>query len=566
MKRITGLISCALSSAGLFSGSVASFLFILFIAAPVAGVRAQAPAQLSIQGYIEDGGNPVNTPQTIELSLHTAVSGGTQLFLETHPSVAVTDGVYTIPLGSIADLTGVDFNQSLWLQTKVGATTLSPRTRLLGSPSAMTLVVPASVSGEAPDTRVLTVTNTATTGSYGHGITAFGATHGTSAGLYGVSSSTLGTGVVGNATATTGDASGVLGQSASTTGSGVLGYALASTGVTHGVRGEANSTSGRAVYGLATSTTGINYGVYGFSQSTQGTGVFGSAFASSGVNTGVYGRSSSTSGVGARGYAAATTGNTTGVVGETMSSSGTGVLGAASASSGSTIGVYGTVDSPTGFAGAFSGGYGVSISGGPAAAPDLTLRGLSDVDDDGNLYSDVNYSSSDLVLYSNDDIELHLDENEDEGGMFTISNGANTVVFSVDELGAVDINGTVSVNGMLVHASDRNRKEDIAAVDAREILARVVELPIQSWRYRNEPEKHVGPMAQDFYATFGLGRDERGIATVDADGVALAAIQALYELVEAQRATLDAHRLTLERQDLEIRLLKEELARLTRDR
>jgi trimeric autotransporter adhesin len=32
-------------------------------------------------------------------------------------------------------------------------------------------------------------------------------------------------------------------------------------------------------------------------------------------------------------------------------------------------------------------------------------------------------------------------------------------------------------------------------------------------------------MAQDFHAAFDLGTDERHIATVDADGVALAAIQ-----------------------------------------
>ena len=38
----------------------------------------------------------------------------------------------------------------------------------------------------------------------------------------------------------------------------------------------------------------------------------------------------------------------------------------------------------------------------------------------------------------------------------------------------------------------------------------------------------MGPTAQDFYAAFGLGEDERHISTVDADGVALAAIQGLY--------------------------------------
>jgi hypothetical protein len=34
-------------------------------------------------------------------------------------------------------------------------------------------------------------------------------------------------------------------------------------------------------------------------------------------------------------------------------------------------------------------------------------------------------------------------------------------------------------------------------------------------------------MAQDFYAAFGLGTDDKHISTVDADGVAFAAIQEL---------------------------------------
>ncbi len=41
-------------------------------------------------------------------------------------------------------------------------------------------------------------------------------------------------------------------------------------------------------------------------------------------------------------------------------------------------------------------------------------------------------------------------------------------------------------------------------------------------------------MAQDFHAAFGVGEDERHISTVDADGVALAAIQGLYQLLQGK--------------------------------
>ncbi len=54
-------------------------------------------------------------------------------------------------------------------------------------------------------------------------------------------------------------------------------------------------------------------------------------------------------------------------------------------------------------------------------------------------------------------------------------------------------------------------------------------LPISKWSYKVEDGsvRHIGPMAQDFAAAFGLGSDDRSIGTVDADGVALAAMQAL---------------------------------------
>ena len=44
--------------------------------------------------------------------------------------------------------------------------------------------------------------------------------------------------------------------------------------------------------------------------------------------------------------------------------------------------------------------------------------------------------------------------------------------------------------------------------------------------------RHIGPTAQDFRAAFNLGIDDKHIATVDADGVALASILALYQLVQ----------------------------------
>lgn len=85
--------------------------------------------------------------------------------------------------------------------------------------------------------------------------------------------------------------------------------------------------------------------------------------------------------------------------------------------------------------------------------------------------------------------------------------------------------------------SDRNTKEHFKSVSARDVLDKVVGLPISEWNFKTAPgEAHIGPMAQDFYAAFGTGTDDKHIATVDADGVALAAIQGLNQKLEEQKA------------------------------
>lgn len=78
--------------------------------------------------------------------------------------------------------------------------------------------------------------------------------------------------------------------------------------------------------------------------------------------------------------------------------------------------------------------------------------------------------------------------------------------------------------------SDCTLKRNIRPVDEFDILEKVASLPISRWSYETQsPDiEHIGPMAQDFYATFGLGEDEKGISTLDPDGVSLAAIKALY--------------------------------------
>jgi len=80
------------------------------------------------------------------------------------------------------------------------------------------------------------------------------------------------------------------------------------------------------------------------------------------------------------------------------------------------------------------------------------------------------------------------------------------------------------------------------------VLDKVAAMPISRWTYKNsDGSTHLGPMAQDFRAAFNLGADDTSIATVDADGVALAAIQGLNEVVKEKDTEIQALKQRLER-------------------
>ena len=89
--------------------------------------------------------------------------------------------------------------------------------------------------------------------------------------------------------------------------------------------------------------------------------------------------------------------------------------------------------------------------------------------------------------------------------------------------------------------SDVNLKEEFETVEPLEVLEKLVALPITTWTYKHDEasSRHMGVMAQDFYAAFGLGTGDRHISSIDPDGVAMAAIQGLNQKVEAKNSEID---------------------------
>ena len=106
----------------------------------------------------------------------------------------------------------------------------------------------------------------------------------------------------------------------------------------------------------------------------------------------------------------------------------------------------------------------------------------------------------------------------------------------------------LTTGGVWQNASDVNRKHHFSWVSGEEVLAGLRDLDIRTWSYLSESEtvRHMGPTSQDFRAAFGLGHDDLSIGTVDADGVALAAAQALERRTTEQAAEIDRQRLRIE--------------------
>lgn len=136
-------------------------------------------------------------------------------------------------------------------------------------------------------------------------------------------------------------------------------------------------------------------------------------------------------------------------------------------------------------------------------------------------------------------------------GLIAEFGNSTAFVVRITNNGSIYAAGNVYANGVLL-TSDRNAKELFKPVDNQAVLAKVAALPVTQWNYKQDQAdvQHIGPMAQDFQAAFGLnGGDDKHISVVDEGGVALAAIQGLNQKLEAETKEKDAEIQTLKNQN-----------------
>ncbi len=128
---------------------------------------------------------------------------------------------------------------------------------------------------------------------------------------------------------------------------------------------------------------------------------------------------------------------------------------------------------------------------------------------------------------------LYIDSN------VSILGNDNPLIYGEFDNDFVRINGSLEVTAGLTNPSSRALKNQFVSLDASTILAKLIELDIQQWTYKTRPDElHVGPIAEDFYAAFGLGQGDKNISTIDADGIMMLAIQELNRVLMNQNKEL----------------------------
>jgi len=187
--------------------------------------------------------------------------------------------------------------------------------------------------------------------------------------------------------------------------------------------------------------------------------------------------------------------------------------------------------------------------------------GTDNPDEDLHVYSDS--GSAELLIEEESSVNARrpLMRLENNGPVqFKFSDGTNTWIFAhrgagfeINKGGTGDTQFKLEANGDgkflgdviskgVKLTSSRAKKEEFDLIDSREILAKVSTLPISEWSFKADRDgtRHIGPMAEDFHATFGVGDDNTHIAVTDANGVTLAALQGLHLELQDRDAEIES--------------------------
>jgi hypothetical protein len=376
------------------------------------------------------------------------------------------------------------------------------------TPDTTTLTPPVSISYSGGAAPVLTINDTGTnrgvssiiSNTHNNVSALFGQTNGGGAGLTGYNYGTTGpAGKFGLVNASSSQPA--VFATSNGKGPAVLGTITTVDSSYPALFGQNTTTAG---YGIGVEGQGNEYGVYG--TSPNGYGLYGST----------------TNGYGVLGYSQ----NGDGVLAE--SSAGYGLY----AYSSSSDAIYGYSGSGTGMNLYGGGSYGIYVE-----SKGTGLYATSD----GGSHGITAHSTSGIGLYASSDTNYGIwGQSKNTFAVIGEDSGSGTGVYGSSATGyAGYFAGKVGATSY-VTVSDRNAKTNFKSIDGKSILEKVSQMPVTSWVFKTDLQKqHVGPMAQDFHAAFGLdGQDDKHINLTDIAGISLAAIKELSSEMKVKDAQI----------------------------
>lgn len=455
-----------------------TILLLLAVGLMLTALTVSAETRITYQGRLDQSGSPYTGDADMRFQMFEAATGGDTVGPSiVRNAVPVTDGLFQVELDFGAE---VFTKTPLWLQVVVDGKELTPRQPVTAAPVAI---------------QALNATNAGDIEGVSAG---FGLTGGGNSGSVSLAV----------------DSSQVQTRVSSSCPSGSAIRSITSTG---GVNCEVDDVGSLALpYAASAATTAVNSSAFEIANTGNGRAIIGRVDYD-GTQDWV---------PAIEGIQDSSTGPGHGVQGTTNTSfnESAGVRGRAMSTTGRVYGVYGWARSSEGFGGYFRN------TDGDALRLDGVVQDIY-IEDRGRIFVE-----GDLDVKADNTIGLFASNNSSAvASFFVYDTTDNKLLMSLDGSGDLSIAGSLSQN------SDRRAKHDITVVDPAEILDRVRELPISTWRYNDDPDTlHLGPMAQDFHAAFGLGEDPTGISVIDVDGVALAAIKGLLDKVGAQQQRIEA--------------------------
>jgi hypothetical protein len=585
----------------LIRASIIAAVLGLFVAASAKAQPGLASTALTYQGALTQDGSPAFGPFDLTFQLFSDPVAGTNVSLAlTNTAIAVSNGLFTTTL----DFGGAVFNgEALWLeigvQTNGGSNSfviLSPRQAVTATPYAITAASAGTLTGILPATalsgRYTGTVNFSGTGNLfsgrfiGNGATlsnvnanALGGVSSSGFWQTGGNAGTVATSYLGSSdnqplalrvfgaralllapTATTPNF--IAGAEANAVGSNVVGAAIGGGGTASssnvvsesfatigGGKGNSGASLGGTISGgYQGFVAGFNATVGGGLQNsatadystvsggTRGAATAANATVAGGLHNIASGASASVSGGSgntASGQAGAVGGGTSNAA--TGPNAATGGGAANTASGGSSAVVGGTGNIAAGTNSVVAGGANNNAAGASSLAAGAFA---SAAHDNSFVWSDGADGATVLATTGTNQFIARA-----SGGFWLYSSGNNASGVALPPGG-----------GSWSSLSDRNSKTNFAPVDERELLERLDAVPISFWSYKSQDAsiRHVGPMAQDLYAAFGLGEDNRRITAVDSEGLALAAAQGLHSLARQQELSIESLRDTARRQEAEL--------------